>query len=287
MARHTVPQDVETADKLIGFLSLKQFLFVLAGFGMLFLAYTFARVNILLGIPFLPFIGIAFVLGLYQRHDQPAEVFLASWLKFKFAPKVRIWGQEGYEQHVIVTVPKKEVIDYTKGLSSKDVYNNFTGLGSKLDTRGWSTKGVAGADANDLGTGESERLMSLREVEALQDKFQPQQATSTDIFDANNSTTASRVEVDVDKAAQNSDNQATQILATGGSSSADKDAGSPHRADENDSLYLQHQPDLKPGQAAQINNLAKSDAPISTVATQAGAAIRVDQLDQGQEFSIR
>lgn len=274
MARHTVPQDVETADKLIGFLSLKQFLFVLAGFGMLFLAYTFARLNILLGLPFLPFIVIAFVLGLYQRHDQPAEVFLASWLKFKFAPKVRIWGQEGYEQHVIVTVPKKEVIDYTKGLSTKDVYSNFTGLGSKLDTRGWSTKGVTAAEANDLGTGESERLISLDAVEAMQEKFQPKyQPTVTDIFDANNSPTATRIEVDVDKSALNAQQSAAGIL----------EATDPQK----DTLPTQHAPQLQPAQAEQINNLATSDAPISAVAAQAGAAISIDQLDKGAEFSLR
>jgi PrgI family protein len=279
MARHTVPQDVETADKLIGFLSLKQFLFVLAGCGMLFLAYTFARINILLGIPFLPFIGVAFVLGLYQRHDQPAEVFLASWLKFKFAPKIRIWGQEGYEQHVIVTVPKKEVIDYTKGLSQKEVYSSFTGLGSKLDTRGWSTKGVSAADSKDLGTGESERLISLDEVEVLQEKYAPKYTPPTDIFDANNSPVASRIEVDIDKASQATNSQATQLLTV--SNDDDNDS-----ADSN-TMSVQHGLKLKPQQTTQINNLAKSDAPISTVASQAGEAIRVDQLDKGAEFSLR
>lgn len=276
MARHTVPQDVETADKLIGFLSLKQFLFVLAGFGMLFLGYTFARINIFLGIPFIPFIGVAFVLGLYQRHDQPAEVFLASWLKFKFSPKVRIWGQEGYEQHVIVTAPKKEVIDYTKGLSQKDVYRNFTGLGSTLDTRGWSTKGVTGAEASDLGSGESERLISLNEVEALQDKYSPKYTPPTDIFDANNSTVASRIEVDVDRASQVAGSQAAQLIT---STNDDNN--------NDDTLSLQHSPKLQPHQAEQINNLAKSDAPISAVAAQAGEAISVDQLDSDTEFSLR
>lgn len=276
MARHTVPQDVETADKLIGFLSLKQFLFVLAGCGGLFLAYTFARINMLLGVPFLPFIFVAFVLGLYQRHDQPAEVFLASWLKFKFAPKVRIWGQEGYEQHVIVTAPKKEVIDYTKGLSRQDVYNSFSGLGSKLDTRGWSTKGVTTAEAQDLGTGESERLISLSEIEALKDKYEPKIAESTDIFDANNSPTATRVEVDVDKAEQELDTVASQII----SSKASPKAAS--NSDDKDEDII-----ISPQATQKLQTLAQSDAPISTISGQAGATISSDQLEQGAEFSLR
>ncbi len=275
MARHTVPQDVETADKLIGFLSLKQFLFVLAGFGGLFLAYTFARINIILALPFLPFIFIAFVLGLYQRHDQPVEVFLASWIKFKLAPKTRIWDQEGYEQHVIVTAPKKEVIDYTKGLSKEEVYSNFTGLGSKLDTRGWSTKGVTAAESQDLGTGESERLMSLSEVEALKEKYEPKIDPATDIFDANNSPTATRIEVDMDKAGQESNKAASQILST-------KPLVTDDSSDE-DSSSTTEEKDIPPN----IQNLAQSDAPISTVANQASATITKDQLEQGAEFSLR
>lgn len=281
MARHTVPQDVETADKLIGFLSLKQFLFVLAGCGGLFLAYTFARVNILLAIPFLPFIFVAFVLGLYQRHDQPAEVFLASWLKFKFSPKVRVWGQEGYEQHVIVTAPKKEVIDHTKGLSREDVYNNFTDIGSTLDTRGWSAKGVATAESQELGTGESERLMSLSEVEALKERYEPKLAPATDIFDANNSSTASRVEVDVDKAAQQSNMAASGILTS-------VPSGQSNASDDNDdnSLDIDNSANIitSPDVAQKVENLAQSDAPISTVSNQANQAI---DLDSGQEFKLR
>jgi hypothetical protein len=269
MASHKVPSDVETADKLIGFLSLKQFLFVLAGFGMLFLAYTFARVNIFLGIPFLPFIVVAFVLGLYQRHDQPVEVFLGAWLKFKFAPKTRIWNQEGYEQHVIVTVPKKEVIDYTKGMTAQDVRNQLHGLGSTLDTKGWSTKGVADANSLELGTGESERLIDLSEIENAKKKLQPKYDPGSDIFDANNSPTASMVEVDVDKAAQASSIQAAQILST-------KPVA--------ETLQTSINPALKPEQTMQIDHLANSEAPISTIAQQAAGTV---DLEKGTEFTLR
>jgi hypothetical protein len=271
MARHTVPQDVETADKLIGFLSLKQFLFVLAGCGMLFVAYTFANVNILLGIPFLPFIIVAFVLGLYQRHDQPVEVFLAAWLKFKLGPKARIWNQEGYEQHVIVTVPKKEVIDYTKGMTSQEVVSKFSGIGTKLDTRGWSTKGVLDQNATDLGSGESERLLSLDSIKEISKKYEPQQLSGlqpvVDVFDANNSSTASMVEVDVDKAYQKAREDASQILSSTQAESTPQDI-----------------PELKPEQKQEIEELAGSTAPISTISQQAGAAIN---LEQGAEFSLR
>jgi hypothetical protein len=278
MARHTVPQDVETADKLIGFLSLKQFIFVLVGCGLLFIAYTFANVNILLGIPFLPFIFVAFVLGLYQRHDQPVEVFLAAWLKFKLAPKSRVWNQEGYEEHVIVTAPKKEVIDYTKGMTGQDVANKLTGLGIKLDTKGWSTKGVLSQDSVDLGTGESERLLSLSSIEEIKKKYEPQQRSGlqpiSDIFDANNSPTASLVEVDVDKASIRTQEEASRILSLVGKTAAP-------------AVNQPNTLDLKENQLEEVKELANSTAPISTVAQQAGATINLEKLDQAAEFSLR
>ncbi len=268
MANHKVPQDVETADKLIGFLSLKQFLFVLAGFGLGFLAFNFAKVNFLLAVPFLPFIIVFLVLGLYQRKDQPVEVFLAAWLKYKFSPKARVWNQEGYEQHVIVTAPKKEEIDYTKGMSKQDVYNNFSGIGNKLDTRGWSTKGVSSATAVDLGVQDSERLMSLDSVKELQKRYNKEPEPPYDVFDANNSPVATIVEVDVDKAAQQVSTQATDILTH-----------------PNNIQQPEHPPQVLPQtQAAQVENLASAEIPISSVANQASQTIN---LDQGAEFSLR
>ncbi len=95
MSTYKLPSNLDTDEKLVGFLSLKQFLFVLAGCGISFIAYTIAKVNILIAIPFVPFMVVFFVLGLYQRQDQPVEVYLAAWLKFKFGSKKRIWNQEG------------------------------------------------------------------------------------------------------------------------------------------------------------------------------------------------
>ncbi len=216
MANHKVPTDVETADKLIGFLSLKQFIFTLAGFGTIFMAYTFAKATPFLAIPFLPVIFVFFILGLYQKKDQPVEVFLAAWLKFKLSPKTKIWNQEGYEQHVIVTAPKKETIDYSKGMTRQDVRDKLKGLGTIADTKGWSAKGVSSQDALSLGDQKSERLLSLEEVDALQKAREgtPEPWELVDVQDANNSATASRIETDLDKLSLQSNDQAQQIIKT-------------------------------------------------------------------------
>lgn len=272
MAQHKVPQDVETADKLVGFLSLKQFLFVLAGCGLGFIAFNFAKVNIFLGIPFLPPIIVFFVLGLYQRKDQPVEVFLAAWLRFKLNPKTRIWNQEGYEQRVIVTAPKKEVIDYTKGLSKSDVYNRFSGLSSTLDTRGWSAKGVRSADSTTTiqseGESTEERLLSLDDLKTLKRAHDGATEQSTDIFDANNYPVATQIESQVD-------HQAVQVS---------QEAGAILDSQQSPTSTGTLQPHFTRDQRSEINKLATSDAPISTIATQAEGTI---DLDQGAVFKLR
>lgn len=272
MAAHKVPQDVETADKLVGFLSLKQFIFVLVGFGLGFIAFNLAKASFLLALPFLPFIFVCFVLGLYQRKDQPVEVFLAAWLKYKFSPKARVWNQEGYEQHLIVTAPKKEIIDYTKGLTPSDVQNKLTGLGSNLDTKGWSTRGVASATSTNLGIHQSERLIDLDQVASIRKKYQYQPPEiepidPIDPLDANNAPTATRIEVGVDTSAQNSTTEAIQIISS----------------PPTQSFTSQPPVELPPETAATVQELASASVPITTIAAKAAQAI---DLAKGAEFTI-
>jgi hypothetical protein len=284
MANHKVPTDVETADKLIGFLSLKQFIFTLAGFGTIFMAYTFAKATPFLAIPFLPVIFVFFILGLYQKKDQPVEVFLAAWLKFKLSPKTKIWNQEGYEQHVIVTAPKKETIDYSKGMTRQDVRDKLKGLGTIADTKGWSAKGVSSQDALSLGDQKSERLLSLEEVDALQKAREgtPEPWELVDVQDANNSTTASRFETGLDELSIQSDYQAQQIMKP----QTEFSTATPF---QQPSTLTPDVAQLNPQQQEQIQQLSTTDAPISTVAHQAQELVHPNgeiDLDSGTVFNL-
>lgn len=141
MATHRVPQDVETEDKIIGFLSLKQFIFVVVGLGFGWLTFFFAtKVNIILALIWVPFTVVPLVLGLYQRKDQPVEVFLASALRYYFKPRKRKWDQEGYEERVLVTAPPKVEHHYTKDFTGDEAMSRLTRLSHMMDSRGWASK---------------------------------------------------------------------------------------------------------------------------------------------------
>jgi hypothetical protein len=168
MAVYKVIQDVEAEDKLLGPLTLKGFIYAV-------IAVTCAYINfrlLLIGspikwallpvflIPMLLFGVLASPLG----KEQPTEVWLLSRLRFFLKPRLRTWDQEGLEQHVTITVPKKLDEHLTKDLSQTEVKSRLKTLASTLDTRGWAIKNVdlnlnVAAPEDTLGVVASDRLV--------------------------------------------------------------------------------------------------------------------------------
>ena len=177
MATYKVPQDVEAEDKIIGFLSLKQFIFVIVMIASLWMCWWLAAYQIFLGLIPLPIAIVSGVLGLYQRSDQPVEVYLASWLRFKTKPRRRKWDQEGLEERVIITAPKTVEKNYTKGLSQTQVENRLNQLSSLLDSRGWASK--HGAQAINTG----QRLFNADELSRYARPTLPLDGESSHVID--------------------------------------------------------------------------------------------------------
>jgi hypothetical protein len=141
MATHKVPQDVEAEDKLVGFLSLRQFIMVLVGLGFGYLTFFFfTRIHPITALIWIPPTVVCLVLGLYQRKDQPVEVYLASALRFYFKPRKRKWDQEGYEERVIITAPERIQKQYTKNFTGEEAYSRLDNLSRLMDSRGWTSK---------------------------------------------------------------------------------------------------------------------------------------------------
>ena len=179
MATYKVPQDVEAEDKIVGFLSLKQFVFVIVMIASLWLCWILLQINFLLALIPLPIAIVSGVLGLYQRSDQPIEVFLASWLRFKLKPRKRRWDQEGLDERVIITAPKTIEKNYTKGLTEQQVSSRLMQLSSLLDSRGWASKQIT---SRNTFTG-SQRLFSPEEMARYAAPRTPFDNEATSVFD--------------------------------------------------------------------------------------------------------
>lgn len=221
MATYKVPQNVEADDKLIGPFSLKQFIFIILGLGSGYLTFFFAtKIHILASVPFVPFTAAFLILGIYQRSDQPVEVYLASAIRFRLKPHKRIWDQEGYEERVIITAPPKIEKHYTKGYSQEQVSSHLGNLSRLMDTRGWASK-LANDWQNPTfeATATSDRLVQPDEI-TTDAAETPRYAQPLDVQDENSSMVARDFEAKIQQAENETHQSALRALERARQSSA-------------------------------------------------------------------
>jgi hypothetical protein len=161
MAQYKVIQDIEAEDKLLGPLSLRQFIYA-----AITIALGFAAFQVFMS-PVWP-LGFIFVLpmiffGLLAAPvgaQQSSEIWLLAKIRFFLKPRRRIWDQSGLKELVTITVPKKIERHLTKGYSNDEVQSRLKALAATLDTRGWAVKN---ATAPVFGGG-SDRLLDIGET---------------------------------------------------------------------------------------------------------------------------
>ena len=146
MAVYKVIQDVEAEDKLIGFLTFKTFVYAIIAGTCAFINFRLMLIETPLKWLFiLMFAGPMILFGVLASplgREQPTEVWLLSKIRFFLKPRIRIWDQEGMEELVTVTAPKREELHLTKDLTQSEVHSRLKVLASTLDTRGWAIKNV-------------------------------------------------------------------------------------------------------------------------------------------------
>lgn len=148
MATYKVLQDIEAEDKLLGPLTLKQFIFaaITIGIGYIQFVLLTSSAPILLRLPFIvallaPMLVFGFLAAPIGQ-DQPNDIWLFARLRFLLVPHKRIWNQDGISNLVTITAPKKEVHTYTNGLSQTEVKSRLQALADTVDSRGWAVKNV-------------------------------------------------------------------------------------------------------------------------------------------------
>lgn len=170
MATYKVLQDIEAEDKLIGPLTLKQFIFAIITVVLGFVAFLFGRINIILAVPWsIPMLFFGFMASPIGR-DQPNDVWLAARIRFLIKPRKRKWDQSGMQELVTITAPKKVEIQRTNGLNQVQVRSRLSALSSTLDSRGWAVKNVNvnlyTQPGYDQVQNDSERLIDISTIAA-------------------------------------------------------------------------------------------------------------------------
>src|ERR1700761_2447452 len=135
MATYKVIQDVEAEDKLVGPLTLRQFIY--AGISVLsvylgFLSATKGAAFML--VVFVPITAICGFFAFPWGQDQPTEVWALARIRFMIKPRRRIWDQSGAKEPVSVTAPPVVIHRFTNGLSQDEVRSRLTALADTIDS---------------------------------------------------------------------------------------------------------------------------------------------------------
>jgi hypothetical protein len=143
MATYKVIQNIEAEDKLIGPLTLRQFIY--AGIAAICLYLSFLSMT--KGAPymlviFLPIAGFTGFFAFPWGKDQPTEVWALAKLRFALKPRRRVWDQSGVKELVTINVPKRVEQHLTDGLNQDEVRSRLSALASTIDSRGWVIKNV-------------------------------------------------------------------------------------------------------------------------------------------------
>ncbi len=173
MGTYKVLQDIEAEDKLLGPLTLKQFIFAIITAVFMFIAFLFAKVNIVLATPWLiPILFFGFMASPIGR-DQPNDVWLAARIRFLIKPRKRHWDQSGMVELVTITAPKKAEIIRTNGLDQTQVSSRLKALSATMDSRGWAVKNLGTSPIDSFTQGgvapNSDRLFDITTTEEVPD----------------------------------------------------------------------------------------------------------------------
>jgi hypothetical protein len=203
MATYKLIQDIEAEDKILGPLTLRQFIFGMIAAFLFYLCF----VMIAKGVPFLLilFLPPALFFGFFALplgRDQSTEVWALAKLRYYFKPRKRIWNQSGVKELVTITAPKKVERVLTNNLSQGEVQSRLKALANTIDSRGWAVKNV------DINAYAAPALMPVSSDRLIDVDSVPQQVpdavvtASDDILDERNSPIAQQFDTMIQQSNQ-------------------------------------------------------------------------------------
>ncbi|MBI4032739.1 PrgI family protein [Candidatus Berkelbacteria bacterium] len=93
MARYQVPQNIDMEDKIVGPLTMLQFVYLMVGGMIVYLSWTLFDISLFLVIA-VPVGLFTLALAFVKVQDQPFPKFMAAFLLYLVRPKARVWQKE-------------------------------------------------------------------------------------------------------------------------------------------------------------------------------------------------
>jgi hypothetical protein len=179
MGQYKVPQDVESEDKLIGPLSLRQFIYIIIAVGWAgFMFALFGRINLIIVVlAALPVSGFFLLLGLGRRQEQSFESYFVALVRFFVIPRIRLWQKDSSTDMVVKESPKKVEIHTEKHVTT----GSLKQLASIMDTRGYQKdSSIQLQDETNPATAINQRILDPSQVASTPGQTIAQVATPQD-----------------------------------------------------------------------------------------------------------
>lgn len=131
----SVPQFVEIEDKIIGPLTLKQFLTLLVGglFGLMY--YSIFKTSAIFFLLMLPTIGIFLYLAFGKLNGRAVFSSVPAIIKFLTSPKVRMFSRTGEGNFLIKKKEVSKADELKKKLEPEEVSSRLKRLAYLLDQK--------------------------------------------------------------------------------------------------------------------------------------------------------
>lgn len=138
MGQYKVPQNVEAEDKILGPLTLKQFIYAIIAVGIAVVTYLTGKY-----LPPIYFIGalptLLFALLATPRGDkQPFEALFLALTSFIIKPRKRVWLKDPIADAFMIEPPKP--VHEDPAVDPRQVHGQLEKLSQIIDTRGWAAK---------------------------------------------------------------------------------------------------------------------------------------------------
>lgn len=92
--KYVVPQFIDNEDKILGPITVRQFLVLMAATVALFISYSLISSVIVFGLVALVICGLAGTFGFLKIHTQPFHLFFLNFLISQIRPGLRVWDKE-------------------------------------------------------------------------------------------------------------------------------------------------------------------------------------------------
>jgi hypothetical protein len=266
MSQYKVPQNVEAEDKIIGPLTLKQFIYAIVGVAWAGVSFAiFHAVIPLVIIIAAPVTLLFMLLAFYQRDGQDFEQLLIAMVGYFSQSRQRIWRKDEVVDSFRIQA-NAVVVEQTQR-NPLEVRSELERLGTMIDSRGWN------APVSDTQIIQpaviSDRLVEPAETSPHEDD----EGQATDMLDLQKSPLAQNLATLIQEAAvdirQEAIDQMKTTPATNTTPTVKPISTSVTTANSNDILKL----------ATERDDL--------TVSQLAASATRIAPLQEGQSVELR